>query len=252
MTCGIYKITNTLNNKSYIGQSINIEERWKREKSRAFQTNQPDYHSTLSRAFRKYGIQNFTFEILEECTELELDNLEQKYIQLYDTYFSGYNETLGGQNKGGFGNSYKLSKIQLLEIYDLLQHSDLTQNEIAQKYSVGKDVISTINHGKSRQLPGYTYPLRDNSAKIKLCAICNKPISPKASLCMECNRKQTQKSERPTRIQLKIMIRNMPFTTIGKKFGVSDNSIRKWCNAYNLPVRKKDIKAYSDEEWEQI
>lgn len=252
MSCGIYKITNKINNKCYIGQSIAIEERWKREKSRAFQPSQDGYYSSLGKAFRKYGIDNFTFEIIEECEMKQLDELEQKYIELYDSYFSGYNETLGGQKSGGFGTSLKISKEQLLEIYDLLQHSTLSQNEIALKYNVGKDVISTINHGKSRRLPGYIYPLRDNVAKIKTCAICGKPISPKATICMECSRDKMRVSDRPSRIELKAMIRTLPFTTIAKNFNVTDNSIRKWCDSYNLPRTKKEIKTYSDKEWELI
>lgn len=251
MSCGIYKITNQINNKCYIGQSIAIEERWKREKSRAFQPSQDQYYSTLGKAFRKYGVCNFTFEILEECKIDQLDELEQKYIALYDSYFSGYNETLGGQNSG-FGTSFKISKNQLLEIYDLLQHSKLSQNEIALMYGVGKDVISTINHGKSRRLPGYNYPLRDNSAKIKACTICGKPISPKATICIDCNKEKMRVSDRPNRTELKFMIRTLAFTTIGKKFNVSDNTIRKWCDSYNLPRTKKEIKTYSEQEWELI
>ena len=48
------------------------------------------------------------------------------------------------------------------------------------------------------------------------------------------------------------MIRKEPFTTIGAKYKVTDNSIRKWCKSYDLPFRKKDIKLYSDEEWELL
>ena len=58
--------------------------------------------------------------------------------------------------------------------------------------------------------------------------------------------------ERPSREELKHMIRSLPFTTIAKKYGVSDNAIRKWCNFEKLPSKKKDINAYSDEEWELI
>ena len=56
MSCGIYKITNKVNNHSYIGQSINIESRWTKEKSRAFNPNSEEYEKTLCRAFRKYGL----------------------------------------------------------------------------------------------------------------------------------------------------------------------------------------------------
>lgn len=48
------------------------------------------------------------------------------------------------------------------------------------------------------------------------------------------------------------MIRTMPFTHIAKKFGVSDNAIRKWCIAENLPKKKTEINKFSDEEWENL
>jgi hypothetical protein len=48
------------------------------------------------------------------------------------------------------------------------------------------------------------------------------------------------------------MIRKLPFTAIGSMYGVSDNAIRKWCKAVNLPSTKKDISMYSDLEWANI
>lgn len=90
-----------------------------------------------------------------------------------------------------------------------------------------------------------------NSRK-KYCLDCGKPISSVSSRCIECNAK-TRITEKPvSREELKSLIRVEPFTKIGEKFGVSDNAIRKWCSSYNLPTKKKDIKAYSEEEWALI
>ena len=58
--------------------------------------------------------------------------------------------------------------------------------------------------------------------------------------------------ERPLREELKDMIRHLSFTAIGRKYNVSDNAIRKWCDFYHLPRRIKDIKTYSDEEWDKL
>ena len=55
-----------------------------------------------------------------------------------------------------------------------------------------------------------------------------------------------------TRDELKQLIRTTPFTTIAKQFDVSDNAIRKWCDKYSLPRHSREIKHYSDEEWELI
>ena len=58
--------------------------------------------------------------------------------------------------------------------------------------------------------------------------------------------------ERPTRKELKDLIRTLPFTQIAKKYNVSDNAIRKWCDKFNLPRKTTEIKQYSDEEWSKI
>lgn len=251
MACGIYKITNLINQKSYIGQAIDISRRWRDEKNRAFDPNSEEYKKTLSVAIRKYGIDNFSFEILEECKVSELNTKEQYYIKLYDTYFNGYNETTGGD--GNSNACIKISKDNLLKIYNLLQNTNISQGEIAKQFSVGQDVISTINHGKSRRLDGYTFPLRDNSKKINYCCDCGKVLSSSSSKrCIVCEHLKQRKSERPNREELKILIRTMPFTKIGEKYSVSDNTIRKWCTAENLPTKKRQINNYTDEEWELI
>ena len=48
------------------------------------------------------------------------------------------------------------------------------------------------------------------------------------------------------------MIRTLPFTQIGENFGVSDNTIRKWCKAMELPSRKADINKYTDLDWSNL
>lgn len=63
---------------------------------------------------------------------------------------------------------------------------------------------------------------------------------------------KVNKSRKPEREILKQQIRSMPFLQIGRLYGVTDNSVRKWCKTYNLPSRVCDIKNISDEEWECI
>lgn len=89
--CGIYKITNKINNKIYIGQSVDIIDRFRRHK-RA----KDDY--IIHKAIRKYGVDNFTFEIIEECPREELDDKEKFWIKYYNSFSNnGYNMTPGGQ-----------------------------------------------------------------------------------------------------------------------------------------------------------
>ena len=246
---GIYKITNKINNKSYIGQSINIESRWIHHR------NYPIKYSRypLYLAFEKYGIENFNFEVIEECSCGELDEKEQYYISKYDTYNNGYNQTLGGSS-GSYGNSIKLSKEDVWTIYDLLQFSSISQREIAQQFHVGEDTISEINQGKTRVLPNFSFPLRSNIRQKYYCQRCGKEISRSSTrtYCRECYRFFTRKVERPSREELKKLIKNNSFTQLSRDFQVSDNAIRKWCKAYNLPSSKSEIGKYSIEEWEKI
>ena len=105
---GIYKITNKINKKVYIGQSININARWKEHLNNA-QTKD----NVIYKAMRKYGIENFVFEIVELCSEYLLDEREKYWIQYYDSYNNGYNMSLGGEGRK-YDYKYLVSKYQQL------------------------------------------------------------------------------------------------------------------------------------------
>ncbi len=94
---GIYKITNTINDKCYIGQSKDIKARWAKHLS-AYKSS-PDWE--LYRAFKKYGISAFKFEIIEECSIEALNEREIYWIAQYDSFNNGYNMTLGGEACNG-------------------------------------------------------------------------------------------------------------------------------------------------------
>ena len=92
----IYKITNTLNNKIYIGQTVKtIEKRFQQHKNNS---NKPYFSQiVLYKAFNKYGIENFICEQIEEVDNEKLNERERYWIEYYDSFFNGYNSTLGGQ-----------------------------------------------------------------------------------------------------------------------------------------------------------
>ena len=112
---GIYKITNNLNGHAYIGQSIHIEHRWQEHKTQynwERESNKPLYL-----AFQKYGIENFTFEVLEECESNELSIKEKEWIEHYDTYKNGYNQTCGGEDNHGDNHpGHKLTSEDVINI----------------------------------------------------------------------------------------------------------------------------------------
>ena len=90
----------------------------------------------------------------------------------------------------------------------------------------------------------------------KTCPICHQQFfgRPEQKYCSyECSAKSQRKVfERPTREELKSLIRSTSFVAIGRQYGVTDNAIRKWCKAMQLPYKTQDIKLYSDEEWLKI
>lgn len=93
--CGIYKITNLETKEAYIGQSVDIVERWKQHCKNALGVGTSSATNKLYSSMKKYGLYNFTFEMLEECKSNELDEKEKFYISLYDTYNFGLNSTKG-------------------------------------------------------------------------------------------------------------------------------------------------------------
>lgn len=94
--CGIYKITNKNNKLCYIGQSKKIRERWREHMKCGLGIDTPAANK-LYQAMIKEGIDNFTFELLEECPSQLLDEKETFYISLYNSYDYGYNNNRGNK-----------------------------------------------------------------------------------------------------------------------------------------------------------
>lgn len=130
----IYKITNKINQKVYIGKTEqrNPENRWKehqRESMRARSSSR-----ALYRALNKYGIDNFTFSIIEETNSP--NEREEYYIQYFDSYHNGYNETLGGD-----GSAYLILPEQDICKY-YLQTKSLSK--VAQKFGCDRKTVDKV------------------------------------------------------------------------------------------------------------
>ena len=93
----IYKITNILNDKGYVGKTERKpEQRWKQHLYCA----KTDGPMVISKAIRKHGEKNFKFEVIEECSVEEMNSKEIHWIDYHDTYHNGYNSSLGGDGAG--------------------------------------------------------------------------------------------------------------------------------------------------------
>ena len=93
----VYKITNLFNQKGYIGSSTRVEKRWQQHKNDAFNPNNEKYNYPLYQAFRKYGVENFSFTILKDdfSSLEEMQEFEKNSIIAHNTLSpNGYNQTL--------------------------------------------------------------------------------------------------------------------------------------------------------------
>lgn len=157
----IYKITNKVNNKCYVGQSNNPTQRWKEHKSRA-NSGCDVGQSAIHDAMRTYGIDNFEFTIIGWFSDY--NEKEKHYIKLYNSLVpNGYNIMHGGEEPPHkFGeehhNSVYAQDVVDGIIDDLLSHK-YTQKEIQDKYGVNQQLITSINRGVSHRRPGLEYPI---------------------------------------------------------------------------------------------
>ena len=124
----IYKITNIVNNKIYIGQTIqSIEKRFIQHKSHA-KTGKS--HHKLANALRKYGDENFFIENIEDCEQELLDEREKYWINFYNSLQEGYNTVDGGQTNKNF---YQIDNIDEIIKYYYECHN---QQEVCKKFNI--------------------------------------------------------------------------------------------------------------------
>lgn len=144
----IYKITNKINNKVYIGQTKKtLKEKqlthlsdFKKYCAQSKNNNRPLYD-----AFKQYGIENFNYEILLICDDNELNIQEQRFIKLYHSYVgddecNGYNATIGGA-----GRPYELSSKELEQLI-ILFHQGHNISSIASILNYDVTIISRKLH----------------------------------------------------------------------------------------------------------
>lgn len=135
---GIYCWTNKINNKKYVGQSVDIE---RRRQQHIYGAGK--YTTKISLAMHKYGLNNFTFEILELCEIEKLNEREQYWIDFYDSITNGYNITYVDENgcvtRGECNPRTKLTNEEVLEMRNRVHVSKEYPKEVYEDY---KDKIS--------------------------------------------------------------------------------------------------------------
>lgn len=268
--CGIYKITNKVNNKCYIGQSKDIIKRWKTE----YKWHKLNNH--LLSAFNKYGLENFNFEIIEECEPNLLNEREQFWINVYNSFDRnfGYNKTLGGagtpgrtfvmseetKNKIRLTNTgRKFTLEQLDEFRNIIRDNQIviycyetnkyytSIGNAARELNICKDAIRHVITNESKYALNYRFcKITDNiNDFITNCQQIDVYIK-------ENNLSLKQyyiKINRPNKKKVKCIETGIIYESImdaSIKTGINDNSISKCCNnkqytAFNLHFKFVDL-----------
>ena len=142
---GIYKITNKNTGKVYIGQSDNIERRLSEHKQKRTQT--------IDNYINVLGVENFDFEILEECKKEDLDLKEKEYIKKYNSQIEGYNIQSGGYNnsQGESNGRARLTEEDVIFIRTDYQNHE-SPKEIFEKYlseKITKSSFQSVWQGRA-------------------------------------------------------------------------------------------------------
>lgn len=155
----IYKITNTKNNKIYIGKTTTcIQDRFSKHIYESKNVNVKGYSFILHKAFRKYGIDNFIIEEVEEIDNSILNDREIYWINTYNSMIpNGYNMTFGGEGsvKIDYNLVYSLwdDGNSIAQIAKIVNHSNSQIRHILLNYnnfSVEANIQRTINATKKK------------------------------------------------------------------------------------------------------
>ena len=159
----IYKITNKVNGKSYIGQTIqSVKERFYQHC--ATKCSKAVSNMAIHRAIKKYGKSNFTVEVIEEVESTNLNDRERYWIRYYDSYNNGYNSTEGGQD------GIKLFKNLDTESIVREYKSGKSLREIGRLFNVDKQTIKDLlvrNNINLRTTKTYKLSQKDREDIIK-------------------------------------------------------------------------------------
>lgn len=151
----IYKITNNINQKIYIGKTLNsIEDRWK-EHLKDYKKERCEKRP-LYDAMNKYGLENFSIEQIEECDSEIVNDRETYWIEYYGSFKYGYNAT-----KGGDGKSY-LDYDLVIATYNHFQ----SEIETAKNLNISVDSVRKILKEKNISIKPSNEIIKEKYGKI--------------------------------------------------------------------------------------
>lgn len=225
--CGIYIIKNKINDLVYIGQSVDCQRRWFSHKYSAQTIDAQDHKTKIHLAMYKLGIENFYYEILEECDYNILNERETYWISFYDSYHNGYNSTPGGdQNIGEANGRAKLTEEQVKDIR-LAYANHIPFREVYKKY---QNVISKRGLQKVWHFENWLYIMPEvytdenrkwHTTYAKAHADGNKSLGK--------NNQQRACSEEEIKKMRELRASGLSYNKIGLKLGRSSSVVRKYC-----------------------
>lgn len=146
--------------------------------------NEKTYNSYLYRSFRKYGLENFSFRIIELCDQSDLNNREQYWIDYYNSYYEGYNENFGGRS------SQKVDREVLVNYY---KDNNVTVQELAEVFGIERTVAGRILK-ECDVLPKY-YVSEEEKREI-----CDEYLKSRNVSCQRLSKKYNRNPETISRI----------------------------------------------------
>lgn len=161
----IYKITNLINGKCYIGQTTNSKRRFSEHRAKGYGNEK---NKILYYAFDKYGIENFSFEVIE--TQIENYNEREKYwIRYYDSFENGYNQTEGGEepplNIGENSPFATHTQKEVDYVINQILNTSKQLKVIAQETGYDYSTIKRIQSGQLWRKKNLEYPLRKENGR---------------------------------------------------------------------------------------
>lgn len=207
MVCGIYKVKNEITGKVYVGQAVNITKRWQQHINNYDNQNERTYDTHFYRAIRKYGIDNFSFSIVELCDQNELNEKEARWINYYHSYHNGYNSTLGGDgriyiDRENFKNFYIENNVSITELANHFKIDRTTAGKILKELGIKAD-----------------YYVSDTLKK----KICEEYTSDQSISCLSLSKKYNKDPETISKILKENNIKVLPSgTSKAQKISVYD------------------------------